>query len=149
VRTKSRHSARRWGSIKLAGTAPPPASAVESVTKPPHPKPKPGQYEVETILGNKQVVRSFVIEARMSIAMNGVWKATYRALVPVCCAASSRRKQQPQQPATAVRAAPSVAALRVATLPDAAAALTSSRNLRASRCTSCGAVAFRQGPLAG
>jgi len=48
------------GLDQLAGTAPPPASAVESVTKPPHPKPKPGQYEVETILGNKQVVRSFV-----------------------------------------------------------------------------------------
>jgi pilus assembly protein CpaB len=48
------------GLDQLAGTAAPPASAVESVTKPPHPKPKSRQYEVETILGNKQVVRSFV-----------------------------------------------------------------------------------------
>jgi pilus assembly protein CpaB len=46
------------GLDQLAGTAAPSAS-VESITKAPHPKSKPRQYEVETILGNKQVIKSF------------------------------------------------------------------------------------------
>ena len=62
----------------------------------------------------------------MSIAMNGVWKATYRALVPGVLCGFIQAQTAATAPATAVRAAPSVAALRVATLPDAAAALTSS-----------------------